>query len=231
MAALAPLRPSPTAENAYRIAVQNRATVAIDAALGALGVGAGDDEVKRLLRRSGKYNSIQVERLRRDVANASADINRRAERQFRKIMGGVLDKESLDRGSRAASRYQRKWARENVRLLRLVRSDQRPRLMEIARDEELFQDRKALKRVLRRERARVRNRVKLIIDDQSEKAVGEQARIRQESAGIEQYVWISKDDDRVRPEHALLHGKVRNWSDEPRPGEPVRCRCVAVPVL
>ena len=192
--------------------------------------GASNNEVRRLLRRSGKYSSEEMAQLRRDVEAASVDIHRRAESQFRNSMRGILDKDELDRGSRAAGRYQKAWERENIRLLKLVRSDERARLVAIAGDKALFEDRGVLKRALRRERARVRNRVKLITGDQSEKAVGEQARLRQGAAGIDRYIWVSKDDNRVRPEHVLLHGKVRKWSDEPRPGEPVNCRCVARPV-
>ena len=43
----------------------------------------------------------------------------------------------------------------------------------------------------------------------------------------EKYVWTTVGDERVRPEHEILDGKVRTWYDYPRPGEECGCRCHA----
>lgn len=48
------------------------------------------------------------------------------------------------------------------------------------------------------------------------------------------YVWTTQRDERVRPLHAQRQGKVFSWKVAPsdgHPGMPVRCRCVATPVL
>lgn len=56
----------------------------------------------------------------------------------------------------------------------------------------------------------------------------------QRGLGIEHYVWLSADDDRVRPGHAQRHGKIFA-SDEPpegeQPGQAFNCRCYARPVI
>lgn len=43
----------------------------------------------------------------------------------------------------------------------------------------------------------------------------------------EKYVWVTVGDDKVRPEHEALDGKVRTWYDTPHPGEEYGCRCHA----
>lgn len=45
-----------------------------------------------------------------------------------------------------------------------------------------------------------------------------------------QYVWRTAGDDKVRPSHAELEGRVRDFSDSPDPGEEFNCRCWAEPV-
>jgi SPP1 gp7 family putative phage head morphogenesis protein len=61
-------------------------------------------------------------------------------------------------------------------------------------------------------------------------------RSRQSAAGIERYVWSTSNDERVRPEHVALEGKIFTWEsggdpDEGHPGEAPNCRCVAFPIL
>ncbi len=54
-------------------------------------------------------------------------------------------------------------------------------------------------------------------------------RHRAEAAGVERYIWTTVGDDRVRPEHADLDGKVFDIDDgdpeEGQPGDAPNCRC------
>jgi len=64
---------------------------------------------------------------------------------------------------------------------------------------------------------------------------------RYQENGITQYRWSSSHDERTRPDHKALDGKIINWSDPPivdkstgrkaHAGEDFGCRCVAIPVL
>lgn len=58
---------------------------------------------------------------------------------------------------------------------------------------------------------------------------------RQTSAGIEEYVWSTSLDERVREEHEDLDGETFSWDEgdpqEGHPGEAENCRCVAYPIL
>ncbi|WP_149786632.1 phage minor head protein [Lutimaribacter pacificus] len=57
---------------------------------------------------------------------------------------------------------------------------------------------------------------------------------RQENLGIQQYIWRSRDDAKVRGSHAAYDDRVFRWNNPPEgghPGEAHNCRCYAEPVL
>lgn len=59
-------------------------------------------------------------------------------------------------------------------------------------------------------------------------------------SGFDRYVWTTRKDDRVRPDHARLEGRICSWNDPPvvdlrsgrhaHPGEDYNCRCTAAPL-
>ena len=56
--------------------------------------------------------------------------------------------------------------------------------------------------------------------------------LRQRALGIRQYVWRTRDDDKVRSSHAAHDDKVFSWDDPPEGGHPGQawgCRCHAEP--
>lgn len=76
------------------------------------------------------------------------------------------------------------------------------------------------------------SRAELIARDQTLKLNGDITRVRQQSAGVNSYVWSTSLDERVRDEHAELEGEVFSWDSPPEPGHPgqdFQCRCVAIP--
>lgn len=78
------------------------------------------------------------------------------------------------------------------------------------------------------------NRATLIGVDQVGKLNGRLTQYRQEHAGISEYQWETALDSRVRPSHRPRQGKIYKWSNPPpdgHPGYPIRCRCVALPVI
>lgn len=58
--------------------------------------------------------------------------------------------------------------------------------------------------------------------------------LRQRALGIEQYVWRSRDDARVRDSHADYDDRIFDWDTPPEgghPGQAWNCRCHAEPFL
>ncbi len=80
-----------------------------------------------------------------------------------------------------------------------------------------------------------KNRAKLIARDQTNKFMGKLTELRQTALGVEEYIWSTSRDERVRPTHRANQGKKIKWSDPPsatgHPGHDINCRCVAIPVL
>lgn len=73
------------------------------------------------------------------------------------------------------------------------------------------------------------NRARLIARDQTFKFYGNLSQIRQTNLGLTKYIWRTKKDDRVRPEHREREGDIFSWDDPPEgghPGEDYNCRCV-----
>ncbi len=84
-----------------------------------------------------------------------------------------------------------------------------------------------------------RNRSLLVAGDQSHKIFNEAMAYYGPSMGAGSFLWVSRDDSRVRPKHHAVHGKVFSWTDPPPvgrhgerylPGQDAGCRCVSAPV-
>jgi len=57
--------------------------------------------------------------------------------------------------------------------------------------------------------------------------------LRQQGLGIERYIWLSRDDAKVRDSHAEYDDQVFHWNEPPaggHPGQAHNCRCYAEPV-
>ena len=84
-------------------------------------------------------------------------------------------------------------------------------------------------------------RAALIARDQTLKAYGAINKLRQGNLGVEEYVWRTSGDERVRELHAERDGERFSW-DEPAgdpddpadgayPGDAINCRCWAEPIF
>jgi len=93
-----------------------------------------------------------------------------------------------------------------------------------------------------------KNRARLIARDQTSKLNSSINQARQQSIGVEEYVWRNSKDERVvgnpsglypkgrrkHNDHWNRDGKRFKWSDPPpdgHPGQPIQCRCRAEPVI
>lgn len=77
----------------------------------------------------------------------------------------------------------------------------------------------------------------LIARDQTGSILGQINAHRQQEAGADYYIWQSMEDARVRDLHQLLDQSLQRYGDPAGgdngmvPGEPIQCRCVALPVF
>lgn len=80
-----------------------------------------------------------------------------------------------------------------------------------------------------------RSRARSIARDQISRLVGRLNADRQQELGINEYIWRTRKDELVRPEHRKREGKRYAWSWPGAapyiPGEEWNCRCYAEPVM
>lgn len=78
-------------------------------------------------------------------------------------------------------------------------------------------------------------RAKLIARDQTSKLNSALNQQRQQNLGVEEYIWRTAGDDRVRGSHSNKNGKIFRWDRPPKdtghPGQDIQCRCVAQPII
>lgn len=79
------------------------------------------------------------------------------------------------------------------------------------------------------------SRADLIARDQVLTLNAQVTKERQTRAGVDQYVWTTAGDERVRDEHAVLDGQTFDWisgsGEEGNPGDAIMCRCIAFPLI
>lgn len=91
-----------------------------------------------------------------------------------------------------------------------------------------------------------KSKANLLARDQTLTLNAQVAKVRQQAAGVEEYIWTTSGDERVRgldpndtTDHAILDGTRHRWDTPPdvgdgrrlHPGEDYQCRCTAAPVL
>ena len=93
---------------------------------------------------------------------------------------------------------------------------------------------KTLREDLQKQFGISKRRAQLIARDQMGKFNGHLTQIRQQQAGITQYVYRTSHDERVRPLHRSYDGKTYRWDSPPgdgHPGAAPQCRCFAAGVV
>lgn len=126
------------------------------------------------------------------------------------------------------------WRKENVARITGMVDDQLAKIERILEDGDGMRAETLAKEIRRQCVDVTDSRAELIARDQVLTLNAQITKERQTAVGIEQYVWTTSNDERVREEHQELEGKTFSWDDSPdegHPGEAVMCRCVAFPIL
>ena len=141
------------------------------------------------------------------------------------------------------------WVQENVDLIKTIPHDTLSKMRDIVYDgyvsgkttTDMMKDIRRVYRVSKR-------RALFIARDQIAKLNGQIQRAQQKDAGIEEYIWSTVEDERVRNCHRALNGKKFSWDDPPEmwyeskrgivmtgrhchPGQDFQCRCIGRPVF
>jgi SPP1 gp7 family putative phage head morphogenesis protein len=126
------------------------------------------------------------------------------------------------------------WTNQNVRLIKNISESQAKAIEQMFYNSSIDGTstklmRQQLSGILKGDDARY----KLIVDDQINKLNSNIDRIKQQKAGIKEFIWRTVGDDSVRSKHQEREGIVYKWADNdaPKPGQEIRCRCYAEPKL
>ena len=137
-------------------------------------------------------------------------------------------------------RYLSKWVDNNVDLISSIPEGAADRMQELVY--EAYDKGRTTTDLLKNIKAAFdvdKNRARLIARDQTAKLNGQIQRAQQQDAGIEEYIWSTSGDGRVRRSHAELNGRKFRWDEPPlnsdgracHPGEDYQCRCIGRPVF
>lgn len=129
-------------------------------------------------------------------------------------------------------------ARDNVKLIVDISDNYRDRIRKailtgFTSGDDFYSIRDEIEKV----KGITKRRAKLIAIDQTGSLIGKLNQVRQENEGITKYMWDANLGPRTRPTHRANDGNVYNWNDSSpgqakgKPGEEIRCRCVADPVI
>ena len=128
-----------------------------------------------------------------------------------------------------------KFMRDNTALIKDIPEEMRQRIEDKVRaGVESGKRWETLAKDLEEEGGIGQRRARLIARDQVNKYNGALTQARQQKLGISHFRWQGAMDARERPEHIALNGKVFAWDAPPpcgAPGQPIQCRCVAIPVV
>ena len=133
-----------------------------------------------------------------------------------------------------------RWVDTNVRLIKSVPQEALTGMRNIV--QESWQQglhNKELAKRLERSFEISKNKAQFWARDQLANLNADVSKQQQEDAGVQEYVWSTSKDERVRDSHVKLDGKRFSWASPPEvapgrhchPGKDYRCRCVALPVF
>lgn len=99
----------------------------------------------------------------------------------------------------------------------------------------------SLEDMIQKEKNISKKKAKFLARQETELLVAEYRKNRFKEMGVTRYRWSSVMDERTRPLHRQLNGKIFSWDNPPiidehtgergNPAEAYNCRCVAIPVV
>lgn len=142
---------------------------------------------------------------------------------------------------------------ENVALIKSVKDEYKENIGKLLRDNVMNGERPSNIVTQIKDIGNVtKSRAKFIARDQTAKANADITQLRSEALGSKTYIWSSTNDERSRPDHDAMDGKLCQWSDPStysdddgktwkkrsaiggvnlHPGRDFQCRCVSLPVV
>lgn len=166
------------------------------------------------------------------ISSISGQVNAVSKKEWNKQVRAAYGVDIL-RGEPKLADMLSAWEAENLALIKSLPENMTARLRGVMM--KAFHEGAGLRdltKLVRETTGAGEKRAELIARDQIGKLNGQLAEMRQTSIGVEEYIWRTSQDERVRPTHRVRNGKTYKWSDKGiRPGSEIRCRCNAEPIF
>lgn len=127
------------------------------------------------------------------------------------------------------------WRTDNVARIKGMQANQLDKIEKLLAEGQGMRHETLAKEIARQVEDVTASRCEQIARSQTLRLNGQITRERQTAYGIEQFIWSTSQDERVREEHADLEGETFDWDEgdpeEGFPGDSENCRCCAFPLL
>ncbi len=200
-----------------------------------------EDDLTALLAKIGANLDKKVAEtaLRRKVMQMYRAVDAFNEDEFKAVIRDAVGAEDFVINEKWQSLARSVWVQENLDYIKSIRRQFLDRIRQDMGEMILNAQGKQLRAAQLSEMIQniahnSKNRADLIARDQIGKLNGRLTQYRQQAAGIGKYKWSTSRDERVRSSHREREGKIFSWDNPPpdgHPGIPIRCRCVAIPVI
>lgn len=174
-------------------------------------------------------------KLTTDIDILAARVSKKGEIEFRRLVGVSVHSEVGIAAKLAAFRDR------NVGLIKDIGADELERLTDTLEQAEIGAWRvEELRSTLLDEFDITKSKADFWARDQVLKLNGQLNQTRQTNAGINEYIWTTSNDERVRETHDQLDGSRQSWDSAPvvsedgrtaHPGDDYQCRCTAYPII
>lgn len=211
------------------------------------------DDTSDLLAKIGKvFDKMAVELERKtssfglyDRVEAMAHLTRKLSiKEWKRAVKATLGIDLLDDyyTGELYRELMKRWVDDNVDLIKSVPKDSLSKMKEIVTQGYMNgETTTSIVKKMQKAYGIDRRHAQLLARDQVAKLNGEITKQQQVDAGVQEYIWSTSGDSRVREGHARLNGKRFRWDDPPivdpktgrraHPGEDYQCRCVALAVF
>ncbi len=165
------------------------------------------DELEKAKRETKKYaESIEMDIIKKLVQKVNS-----IEKFNQRLNEPIEEKNPKKRSLRIAERV---WIKENITLIKSI-TDKMIENMMVSISQSIMRNTSVDDAVedVKKSLKPAENRAKIIARDQIGKVTAQSVKERNLSRGVTIYEWSSSGDERVRPSHQVMNGKICSWLD------------------
>ena len=215
-----------------------------------------DEDIQDAIEAVSVFGAVRAERIAAGLEARGRTVEQWNTNTWARSMSAVLGVDVFSAGSLDGEFLRQEmssWAKENASLIKSIPEQMLTQVEGIAqRGIRGGENPRDIAKDIRGRFGVTESRARLIARDQIAKLNGQLTEARNKSLGIEQYIWSTSSDERVRDSHLVMDGLLCRWDDETvysdddgktwknrsaiggyegHPGSDFQCRCGSIPDL